>query len=329
MSTTSGFIVGMAVAATLTVVFSGEINGSLEQLTRFDSVSLPAAVMEQETPDPTAQASIDPVDVEPAQLALAPAPTNSAPTTQASLTLEQRWADYAAGASAGDAAGEFPWRACFRRAAAAHTVPETLLLAVASGESNFDPAARSDKDAIGLMQIRWPDTARHLGLRREADLYDPCTNVDAGARYLAELLGRFDNNLHLALAAYNYGPARIVPGAVPEGANWYSQYIYQHLQQVLGSEHIATSKLLTGQSGTGSGQLVLMRFNRPQRARDFIAYLGSEVPGLDLQQRSEALGQHEVVLLYQSATERQRALEALNASGLATINPSSPNKLSL
>ena len=116
---------------------------------------------------------------------------------------------------------------------------------------------------------------------------------------------------------------------MPEGASWYSQYIYQHLQQVLGGDHIATSELLAPEPGTESGQMVVMRFNRPQRARDFIAYLGSEVPGLDLQQRSEALGQHEVVLLYQSATERRRALEALSASGLATINPSTPNKLSL
>ena len=86
------------------------------------------------------------------------------------------------------------------------------------------------------MQILWPDTARHLGIYRLSQLYDPCTNIDAGARYLKELLGNYDDNLHLALAAYNYGPSRIAKDGfnIPSGAEWYSGYIYRHLNYVLG-----------------------------------------------------------------------------------------------
>ncbi len=228
-----------------------------------------------------------------------------------------RWASYAREAHDLAAAGEYRWRQCFTRAAAAHGVPETLLLAVASGESGFDPAARSDKDAIGVMQIRWPDTSHHLGVLREADLYDPCTNIAAGARYLAELTARFDNNLHRAVAAYNYGPTRLESGPLPDGARWYSQYIFQHLQRVLGRAHVPTSELIPPVVADSGGFEVLFRFSQPYRARDFVAFIQSQVPGVEVAHRSETLGQHEVVLLYRDEAERLLALDSLRDVGLA------------
>ena len=239
-----------------------------------------------------------------------PAPANPA------STLARKWAQYAARADGLRPQGEYRWRNCFTRAAAAHDVPETLLLAVASGESGFDPAARSPKDAVGLMQILWPQTSRHLGITREADLYDPCTNIDAGARYLAELTRRYDHDLHRAVAAYNYGPGRIGDGDMPAGARWYSQYIYQHLQQVLGQPHTPSSELLPPAAASEAGFEVLMRFNQAFRARDFIAYLQRQEPGLELAQRSEALGRHEVVMLYDNASQRRAALAAIGRSGI-------------
>ncbi len=235
------------------------------------------------------------------------------------LTLGDRWAAFAAGPPPVPEEASYPWRLCFARAAASYDIPESLLLAIASGESGFDAAARSPKDAVGLMQIRWPLTSRHLGIDREADLYDPCTNVDAGARYLRELLSLFGNDLHLSLAAYNYGPSRVSADAMPEGARWYSQYIYQHLQQVLGADHVPSSELLRRGGGSTGGHLVLMRFNRPQRARDFVRFLQGQLPDLDIQQQSELLGQQEVVLLYRDQGERDRALASLAAAGLESL----------
>ena len=101
-----------------------------------------------------------------------------------------------------------PFLRCFEIASKQHDVPLPVLLGVAKVESSFNPDARSNANAHGIMQVQWPGTARHLGIRRVADLYNPCVNIDAGASYLAELIKRF-SDLELALAAYNYGPSRL------------------------------------------------------------------------------------------------------------------------
>ena len=76
-----------------------------------------------------------------------------------------------------------------------------LLLAVISAESGFRAKAVSPKGAQGLMQLM-PATARRLGV---ADPFDPEQNVRGGARYLTELLRMFNDDMRLALAAYNAG----------------------------------------------------------------------------------------------------------------------------
>ena len=90
-------------------------------------------------------------------------------------------------------------------AARAATSHAALLRAVIVVESGFNPRAVSKRGAVGLMQLL-PATARRYGVR---DPYDPEQNIRAGARYLGDLLLRFDSNLELALAAYNAGEAAV------------------------------------------------------------------------------------------------------------------------
>ena len=149
--------------------------------------------------------------------------------------LDSTWRGYMDRQAAVESAYRFPHATCFRVAALEYDLPETLLLAVARGESDFEATARSRANAHGVMQILWPGTANHLGIYRLSELYDPCTNIDAGARYLKEMLARYDGNVHLALAAYNYGPQRSAQDGrdIPSGASWYSGYIYRHLTYVI------------------------------------------------------------------------------------------------
>jgi soluble lytic murein transglycosylase len=86
-----------------------------------------------------------------------------------------------------------------------------LLRAVIKVESDFRPDAVSRKGAVGLMQLT-PDTAVTLRVR---DINDPLQNIRGGARQLRLLLTLYEDNLPLALAAYNAGIHRVKGGRIP------------------------------------------------------------------------------------------------------------------
>ncbi len=100
---------------------------------------------------------------------------------------------------------DLPYAELIRAAAQKHGVDQELIASVIAVESNFNPRAVSPKLARGLMQLL-PETAARFGV---ADAFDPRQNIDAGTRYLKELLARYNRDLALTLAAYNAGPDRV------------------------------------------------------------------------------------------------------------------------
>jgi hypothetical protein len=213
----------------------------------------------------------------------------------------------------------FPHASCFRAAAVTHGLPHTLLLAVARGESDFEATARSRANAHGVMQILWPVTANHLGIYRLSELYDPCTNIDAGARYLKELLERYDGNLHLALAAYNYGPQRISTNGtgVPDGAQWYSSYIFRHLNYVLGE---GVTKSPGEHLYSDLGRSTLVSFGEPYRAEAFVARLEQRSPELRLDWFRKGVGKFAVVLVYEDRDDFDKSAGLLHQAGFRLDN---------
>ena len=93
-----------------------------------------------------------------------------------------------------------------QEAAQANNVEPALIHAVIAAESGYDWSARSSKGAVGLMQLM-PETARRY---RVTNRLDPAQNIHGGTRYLRDLLHMFDNDLRLAVAAYNAGEQAVV-----------------------------------------------------------------------------------------------------------------------
>ncbi len=100
-----------------------------------------------------------------------------------------------------------------QHAAATSGLDPALILAVVQEESGGDAQAVSSRGALGLMQLM-PGTAEELGVARPLD---PAANLGGGARYLAQMLRRYDGHLDIALAAYNAGPRAVdrAGGAIP------------------------------------------------------------------------------------------------------------------
>lgn len=110
----------------------------------------------------------------------------------------------------GDASGHFD--EVIRRAADRYQVDPRLIKSVIRAESNFNYLAVSRRGAVGLMQLM-PGTADDMQV---VDPFDPEENIYGGTRYLRKMLGLFNGNLRLALAAYNAGPNTVAKlGKVP------------------------------------------------------------------------------------------------------------------
>ena len=89
-----------------------------------------------------------------------------------------------------------------------------FVLALIETESTFNNWAKSNKGALGLMQVR-PRTGKYLAGELDIEwngdktLYDPYLNVRMGVHYLSTLVDRFGNDKETALTAYNAGPTYV------------------------------------------------------------------------------------------------------------------------
>jgi len=215
--------------------------------------------------------------------------------------IRHQWKEFEKTGEAARVQGSYPFMECFEKAAEKYRVQLPLLLAVARGESNFDPGARSNKECYGIMQIQWPGTAKDLGIRKKSDLYDPCINIEAGARYLAQLLQRFNGSTFLAVAAYNYGPNAIHPERVPEGARWYAAYINRHLRFVLARVYEKAQRLL------------ILEFTFYRTAQGFMSYLEKQVEGVPFEIFKSEKYTYDIYVTYKTRDERENYLERLRA----------------
>jgi soluble lytic murein transglycosylase-like protein len=233
-----------------------------------------------------------------------------------SLAWEFGWAD---------SNRRYPYLSCFEVASQLHGVPLDVLLAVAATESNWDPDARSDANAHGIMQIQWPGTARHLGVKRVSELYNPCLNIDLGARYLRQLMDDNGGDLERSLASYNYGPSRIATmRQLPAGARNYIDTVNGHrgrINAVAQSKAVAQSRAVAQRraakpAGGGSSRPhPVVRFDSSLRARRYAKSLGARVHNAEFAAERVSDGSYEVTMNVKAAGLSMGDLNALEQLG--------------
>lgn len=126
-----------------------------------------------------------------------------------------------------------PYRLEVEQLAHRHGLNPSLVNAIMAVESDFDPTAVSSKGAQGLMQLM-PLIAQHY---RVYDPFNPQQNIEGGIRFLSDLLQLFDNQLPLAIAAYNGGEGLVRKhGGVPPILESYVNKVLTLYEQARGTK---------------------------------------------------------------------------------------------
>ena len=108
----------------------------------------------------------------------------------------------------------FEYQETIQKYAEKYNIDPLLVAAVIREESRFDAEAVSSRQAIGLMQLKydtaaWAAESIGMPLASEEELYQPEVNIEIGCWYLRQLTDEFDDNVILALAAYNGGGSHV------------------------------------------------------------------------------------------------------------------------
>ena len=168
----------------------------------------------------------------------------------------------------------YPFQKELASAAEKYKLPLLYVLAVARGESFFNPRARSAKGALGIMQVM-PDTAGEYGVRPD-ELLEPLTNIDVGVHFLADLYNRLEDP-YLALAAYYCGCGGVDKKdlTVRKDCDDYVRYIHTHLQTIL-----KRGEPLQIQSG-GAVTFVVARFDNFLDSKRLLAFLSQKLADVE------------------------------------------------
>ena len=135
----------------------------------------------------------------------------------------------------------------FQKAAKQYDVPVSLLKAIGKAESNFNPEAVSSAGAQGVMQLM-PATAQSLGVTTP---FDAEQNIMGGAKYIKQMLDRYDGDVKLALAAYNAGSGNGAKyGGIPPFAE--TQNYVKEVMAYAGEDLTAGTYVSSGISATGT-----------------------------------------------------------------------------
>ena len=144
----------------------------------------------------------------------------------------------------------------FQEASDTYHVSKDLLKAMAKAESNFKADITSHAGAMGIMQLM-PSTAASLGV---TDAFDPEQNIMGGAKYISQLLERYNGNLSYAVAAYNAGSGNVNKyGGIPpfkETQNYVAR-VLQYMEEgvtIPDSTASASTGTPAGQTSASAGQ---------------------------------------------------------------------------
>jgi soluble lytic murein transglycosylase-like protein len=129
--------------------------------------------------------------------------------------------------------GAHPYRTEVEELAHQHGLSPNLVSALMAVESDFDPTAISPKGAQGLMQLM-PLIVKYYQVYNP---FNPKQNIEGGIRYLSDLLQLFDNQLPLAIAAYNGGEGLVRKhGGVPPVLESYVNKVLALYEQTRGTQ---------------------------------------------------------------------------------------------